>query len=264
MHADGDDTRRLLERTALSDVWGVGRRLVERLALQGIETAWDLRQADPKAIRRRYSVTLERTVRELQGTPCIELNDASEPRQRIMTSRSFGRLTGELGDLQDAIRQHAQRGAEKLRQQNSHARAVLVFLKTNRHRLDLAQYSPSVVIELPEPTDDSRPILAAAQQGLEAIYRRGYRFMKAGVMLLDLVDANREQLSLLGTPEREAQRERERDQKLMAALDELNGKMGKGTVRLGVPRKNAAWHLRCAHRTPRWTSRWDELPTVST
>lgn len=165
-----------------------------------------------------------------------------------MTSRSFGQLTGELGDLRDAIRQHAQRGAEKLRQQDSHACAVLVFLKTNRHRLDIAQYSPSAVIELPEPTDDSRPILAAAQQGLEAIYRRGYRFMKAGVMLLDLVDANREQLSLLDTPEREAQRERKH--KLMTTLDELNGKMGKGTVRLGVPRKNAAWHLRCAHRTP--------------
>ncbi|SFT54904.1 Y-family DNA polymerase [Halomonas saccharevitans] len=262
MNADGDDTRRRLERTTLGDVWGVGRRLVERLAIQGIETAWDLRQADPKAIRRRFSVTLERTVRELQGTPCIELNDASEPRQRIMTSRSFGRLTGELGDLQDAIRQHAQRSAEKLRQQDSHARAVLVFLKTNRHRSDLPQYSPSVVVELPKPTDDSRLILAAAQQGLQAIYRRGYRFMKGGVMLLDLVDANREQLSLLDTPEREAQRER--DHKLMAALDELNGKMGKGTVRLGVPRQNAAWHLRCAHRTPRWTTQWIELPKVRT
>ncbi|MDI4636721.1 MULTISPECIES: DUF4113 domain-containing protein [Halomonadaceae] len=118
------------------------------------------------------------------------------------------------------------------------------------------QYSPSVV-KLPEPPDDSRPILAAAQQGLEAIYRRGYRFMKAVVMLLDLVDANREQLSLLDTPEREAQRER--DHKLMAALDKVNGKMGKGTVRLGVPRQNAAWHLRCTHRSPRWTTRWNEL-----
>ncbi|MBB3185736.1 DNA polymerase V [Halomonas fontilapidosi] len=259
---EDNETRGLLERTALGDVWGVGRRLVERLAIQGIETAWDLRQADPKAIRRRYSVTLERTVRELQGTPCIELNDADRLRDRIMTSRSFGRLTGELSELQDAIRQHAQRGAEKLRQQDSHARAVLVFLKTNRHRPDLPQYAPSVVVELPEPTDDSQPLLAASQQGLEAIYRRGYRFMKAGVMLLDLVDANRQQLSLLDTPERAAQRDR--DHQLMATLDELNGKMGKGTVRLGVPRSNAAWQLRCAHRSPRWTTQWPELPMVRT
>lgn len=257
---DDDETRHLLEQTALGDVWGVGRRLVERLALQGVETAWDLRSTDPKAIRRRFSVTLERTARELQGTPCIEMNDSDEPRQRIMTSRSFGRLTGELRELQEAIRQHAQRGAEKLRAQQSHARAVLVFLKTNRHRQDLAQYSPSIVAELPEPSDDSRPILAAAQQALEAIYRPGYRFMKAGVMLLDLVDANREQLSLLDTPGRAA--DRERSERLMNTLDELNQKMGRGTVRLGVPRQNAAWHLRCAHRTPRWTTQWGELPSA--
>lgn len=137
---------------------------------------------------------------------------------------------------------------------------MLVFLKTNRHRPDLSLYSPSVVVELPEPIDDSWPILAAAQQGLESIYRRRDRFMKAGVMLLDLVDANREQLSLLDTPEREAQRKR--DHKLMATMDELNGKMGKGTVRLGVPRQNAAWHLRCAHRTPRCTTQWKELLTA--
>ncbi|WP_326521270.1 DinB/UmuC family translesion DNA polymerase [Halomonas rhizosphaerae] len=125
-----------------------------------------------------------------------------------MTSRSFGRLTGELGEVQAAIRQHAQRSAEKLRAQDSHARAVYVFLKTNRHRADLAQYSPSVVVELPCPTDNSRSILAAAQESLAAIYRPGYRFMKAGVMLLDLVDANRQQLSLLDTPQRQAERER--------------------------------------------------------
>ncbi|QFU01607.1 DNA polymerase IV [Halomonas sp. THAF5a] len=259
---DDDATRHLLEGTQLGDVWGVGRRLVERLAIMGIRTAWDLAQADPKAIRRRFSVTLERTVRELQGTPCIELNDADRPRDRIMTSRSFGRLTSDQGELQEAIRQHAQRGAEKLRQQDSHARAVLIFLKTNRHRLDLAQYSPSAVVELPEPTDDSRLILTAARQGLETVYRRGYRFMKGGVMLLDLVDANRQKLSLLDTPERADQRDR--DHKLMTALDELNQRMGSGTVRLGMPSKNAAWHLRCTHRTPCWTTRWNELPKART
>lgn len=257
---DDDETRHLLEQTELGDVWGVGQRLVERLAIQGIKTAWDLRCADPKTVRRRFAVTLERTARELRGTPCIEMNESDEPRQRIMTSRSFGRLTGELSELQEAIRQHAQRGAEKLRAQQSHTRAVLVFLKTNRHRQDLAQYSPSIVAELPEPTDDSRPILAAAQQALEAIYRPGYRFMKAGVMLLDLVDAHREQLSLLDSSGSAA--DRERSERLMSTLDELNQKMGRGTVRLGVPRQNAAWHLRCAHRTPRWTTQWGELLSV--
>lgn len=119
---------------------------------------------------------------------------------------------------------------------------MISLLKANRTPR-LTQYSPSIVVELPEPTDDSRPILAAARQGLETIYRRGYRFMKGGVMLPDLLDAKREQLSLLAPPpEREALPER--NHQLMAALDALNGKMGKGTVRLGAPRQNAAWRLR--------------------
>ncbi|WP_158775363.1 Y-family DNA polymerase [Cobetia sp. L2A1] len=250
-------TQRLLEDTPLSDVWGVGRRLVERLALQGMRTAWDLRQADPQAIRQRYSVVLERTVLELRGTPCLEMNDVDEARQRIMTSRSFGRMTGELSELQDAIRQHAQRGAEKLRQQGSLTRAVMIFLKSNRHRPDLPQYSPSTIVELTAPTSDTRDILAAAREGLESIFLRGYRFMKAGVMLLDLVDQPREQLSLLDNEEDIARRERSRQ--LMATLDTMNQKMGRGTVRLGVARPDAAWQLRCAHRSARYTTRWQEL-----
>ena len=166
-------------------------------------------------------------------------------------------MTGDLNELRDAIRQHAQRGAEKLRHQGSLTRAVLVFLKSNRHRPDLPQYSPSTIVELPAPTNDSREILAAAQQALEHIYLRGYRFMKAGVMLLDLIDQPREQLSLLESEEDIAKRER--SQQLMATLDAMNQKMGRGTVRLGVARPDAAWQLRCAHRSARYTTNWQEL-----
>ncbi|MDZ7852285.1 MAG: Y-family DNA polymerase [Halomonas sp.] len=250
----------LLKQISLGDVWGVGRRLVERLELLDIQSAWDLAQADPKQIRERFSVTLERTCLELKGIPCIEMNDPGQARQRIMTSRSFGRLTDKRQEIHQAIRQYAQRSAEKLRAQDSLARAVYVFLKTNRHRPDLPQYSPSAIVELPQPTDDSRDILHAASQALETIYRPGYRFMKAGVMLVDLVDANRQQLSLLDTTESRA--DRERNDHLMATLDSLNGRMGRGTVTFGRPSPGAAWHLRCANRTPRWTTRWDELPKI--
>ncbi|MDT0501126.1 MULTISPECIES: Y-family DNA polymerase [unclassified Halomonas] len=251
----------LLQRTELSEVWGVGRRLVERLALMDIRTAWDLAQADPKAIRRRFSVTLERTALELRGVPCTEMNDTDEPRQRIMTSRSFGRLTDNRDEIHEALRQFGQRGAEKLRTQDSLARAVYVFLKTNRHRQDLPQYSPGAVVELARPTDDSREILHAVGQAFAAIYRPHYRFMKAGVMLIDLIDANRQQMSLLESPQSAA--ERERSEKLMATLDALNQRMGRGTIKLGMPSPSAAWHLRCANRSPRWTTRWKELPTIT-
>nr|WP_254914245.1 hypothetical protein [Halomonas desiderata] len=142
----------LLKKIELGDVWGVGRRLVERLAVMGIKSAWDLAQANPKEIRRRFSVTLERTALELRGVPCIEMNDFDEARQRIMTSRSFGKLTDDISEIREAIRQHGQRGAEKLRRQHGLAKAVLVFLKTNPFRQDLHQYSPSLVLELPRPT----------------------------------------------------------------------------------------------------------------
>ena len=226
----------------------------------GIHTGWDLAQADPKWIRRQFSVTVERTALELRGISCIEMNEVDEPRQRIMTSRSFGKLTDDLGEIREAIRQHGQRGTERLRRQGSLARAVLVFLKTAPFRNELPQYSPSLAVELTRPTDDSRDILSAAGEALQRIYRKGYRYQKAGVMLLDLVDANRLQLSLLDTPQSDA--ERQRSQKLMATMDELNRRMGRGTVKLGTPSPGAAWHLRCANRTNRYSTRWEELPTA--
>lgn len=257
MHPESDEARHLLQQIDVGDVWGVGRRLNERLQVMGIKTAWDLREADAKRLRRKFSVNMERTVLELRGISCLEMNDFNEPRKRIMTSRSFGRPTGQLYDLQGAVRQHAQRGAEKLREQKSLARAVLVFLRTNRFRPDLPQYAPNQVVELERPTQDTRDILHAANEALAKIYRPKYAYTKAGVMLLDLTDQHRQQLSLMDTPQTEE--ERQRSQQLMATMDALNEKMGKGTVRLGLPEKNAPWHLRCAHRSPRYTTNWDEL-----
>ncbi|WP_219863141.1 Y-family DNA polymerase [Vreelandella piezotolerans] len=262
LHADSDEARHLLEQIDVGDVWGIGRRLNERLQVMGIKTAWDLREADAKRLRRKFSVNIERTALELRGIRCLEMNDLHEPKQRIMTSRSFGQTTQQLSDLQGAIRHHAQRGAEKLRQQKSLARAVMVFLKTNRFRPDLPQYCPSVVVELERPTQDTREILHAAQEALRKIYRPKYAYKKAGVMMLDLTDQHRQQLSLMDTPQTEE--ERQRSQKLMATMDALNEKMGKGTVRLGLPEKNAPWHLRCANRSPRYTTHWDELMVAYT
>lgn len=255
------ETKGLLQRTPLRGVWGIGRRLAERLAIVGIHTAWDLHNQDHKHIKRKFSITLEHTVLELQGRSAIGLHDVLEARQRIMTSRSFGQLTSDKREIQEAIRQHAQRSAARLRQQNSLARAVLVFLKTNPHRQE-PQYAPSQALELDRPTCDSREIVHAAQRVLDTLYRPRYRYMKVGVMLLDLVDAHRQQLSLLDSQQSEA--ERQRSARLMTTMDLLNQRMGHDTVRLGMPSKQAAWHLRCAHRTPRWTTRWDELPKAGT
>lgn len=257
---DSQATRRVLERTPVTDLWGVARRTGGRLADLDIHTAWDLRQADPKRLRRQFSVVMERTVWELRGVDCIELDDMHVPKKQIMTSRSFGRLTSNTQDMREAVRHHASRGAEKLRKQQSLASALLVFVKTNPFRNDLPQHSQSMVVALPRPTDDSRLIVRTAAQGLKALYRPGHRYQKCGVMLMDLCDRAFEQQDLLADQQSDA--ERARSERLMATLDRLNQAHGAGTVRLGMSSPNAAWHLRCAHRSPRYTTRWDELPIV--
>ena len=251
-------TEALLRRTPVVSVWGVGRQLAERLSIGGVTTAWDLRESDEKQLRKRFSVVLARTALELRGTPCMEMNALEQPRQRIMTSRSFGQPTGVFAEVHNALRRHAQRSAEKLREQQSLTRAVMVFLNTNRHRRDQKQYFPQALIPLPSPSDDTRVILDAVRQGLEQIHRPRFQFMKAGVMLLDLVDAEQHQLSLLHPPTRD------RHPFLMATVDQINQQMGQGTISFGMTNAPAAWQLRCAHRSDRYTTRWDELMKAGT
>ncbi|MBB3231135.1 Y-family DNA polymerase [Halomonas stenophila] len=260
LDADGVATRSLLRELPVTELWGVARRTGERLALMGIETAWQLREADPKRIRRAFSVVPERIVWELRGHPAVTLGDMAAPKQQIMVSRSFGRLTGDPADLHEAVRQHAARAGEKLRRQGSVTSAVMVFVHTNPFQPSQPQYRNSVVVPLARPCDDTRDIAHAAARGLEAIFLEGYRYQKAGVMLLDLTADGHRQLSLDETPQTEA--ERIRRQRLMGTIDKLNRELGRDKVRLGVPRQDNAWRLRCERRTPRYTTRWSELVRV--
>lgn len=260
LHPAEANSEKLLKKLPVSEVWGVGRRLAAKLLALGIATAWDLREADLKRIRKHFSVVLERTVLELQGTPCIELDDLETPKKNIMTSRSFGQVTGHYPDLQEAVRVHASKGAEKLRKQKSVAHAVLVFLNTNRFRSDLVQYNPSLVLQLPYPTSDTRVIVATAQNALQRIYREGFLFHKIGVMMLDLTDKDNEQFDLFNAPQ--SSEEKQRAERLMTTIDRINAKMGKGTLHLGGIRPFAAWQLKREFLSQRYTTRWDELPTV--
>ncbi|SER69937.1 DNA polymerase V [Vreelandella subterranea] len=258
--ADSKATQALLKQLPVMELWGVARRTGERLRVMGIETAWDLREADPKHIRRHFSVVQERIVWELRGQPVIQLDDMSEPKQQIMVSRSFGRLTGNPHDLREALRQHAARSGEKLRKQGSVTSAVMVFIRTNPFRNDLPQYSNRVVISLERPTDDNREITAAAVQGLRRLWRKGYAYQKAGLMLLDLSPKANRQLTLAETPQTEA--DAERSERLMTTVDKLNREFGRGTIQMGLPRKGNAWALRSERRTPRYTTQWNELLVV--
>ncbi len=262
LDADDEATHRALAACPVEDLWGVARRSAERLALMGITTAWELREADPRWVRSHFSLVMERLVWELRGRPAIVLDDMSEPRRRLLVSRSFGRLTGERHELEAAIRQHAARAGEKLRRQGSLARAVQVFVRTSPFLVGEPQYRNAALVALPAPSADSRELLAAARRALAAIFLEGYRYQKCGVMLLDLMETERAQPSLLETPADDARRAR--SQRLMATLDRLNREMGRDTVRFGLPRPGNPWALRCERRTPRYTTRWSELMRVKT
>ncbi|OHV11188.1 Y-family DNA polymerase [Kushneria phosphatilytica] len=257
---DDPATRALLERTPVGDIWGIAGRIEARLAQLKIHSALDLARANPKWIRSHFSVVIERTALELAGTPCIEMLDEHESKKMIMTSRSFGRMTGDYHEIQEALRAHASRGAEKLRAQRSLTSAVMVMLKTNKHALHLRQHQDAITIALPRPTDSSFEIVRAAQQGLERIWRKGYRYQKCGAQLMDLIGRGNQQLGIFESSQSDA--ERQRSDKLMATLDQLNRNYGRGTVTVGMQRQEAAWQLRSNYRSNRWTTRWEELPTV--
>lgn len=258
MEPESDDTREYLQQLPVKEIWGVAGRSAVRLHTLGIETAWQLRESSPKHLRKHFSVVMERLVYELRGVDCIPLDDMQQPKKQIMVSRSFGRLTQNKTDLLEAVRVHASRAGEKLRKQKGLAQAIMVFVRTNRFRTDLPSYSKIVVVPLPYASCDSRDLVRAATAGLEQIFKLGIWYQKVGIMLMDLCDHNNEQLGLLA--EQQSDEQRERNEKLMATLDKLNREHGRNTVRIGMPRKANIWELRCEHRTPRYTTKWNELP----
>jgi DNA polymerase V len=250
---------RLLAATDVTDVWGVGRRLGAQLQALGIQTARDLMQLDPATVRRRWSVVLERTVRELQGTPCIALDDIPAEKQQIACTRSFGEAVLDIAPLQEAVSTFASRAAHKLRQQNSLAAQVLTYIRTSPFRVQDAQYSRSTVVPLAQPYSDTRSITKAALCGLQAIFRPGYRYAKAGVILLDIRSNMQEQHNL---PFNEDAIADSKSDRLMQALDRLNTRFGRGTVALasaGLPNQAASWGMKQQHRTPGYTTDWHGL-----
>ena len=253
----------VLEATEVGEVWGVGRKIAAQLKDAGIETVLDLARLDPATVRRRWSVVLERTVRELQGMPCIGLEDQPPAKKEIACTRSFGQPISDLQALEQAVSTFASMAAQKLRRQASHTAHVLVFIHTSPYRKG-PQYARSITVPLLRATSDTVPIVHAALTGLRRIYRSGYAFIKAGVMLLDLHSAKLRQgeLDLEMLEAQDCARER-----LMGVLDELNQRYGRGTLKLasaGIEAKGerASWTMRQERRSPAYTTSWNDMLEV--
>ena len=247
----------VLAATPVQEVWGIGRRIAEQLNAGGVVTALDLVRIDAATIRAKFSVVVERTVRELQGTACMDLDDAPASKKEIACTRSFGNPVTALLDLNEAVTHFASRAAEKLRKQGSTAQQLMCFIRTSPFRQD-AQYSRSVCMPLRRPTADTATLVAAALAGLKGIYRPGFNYAKAGVMLMDL-QADTVHQSELVFDEDEEIRDRS---PLMATLDGLNQRFGRGTVLMasaGLAGERRAWVMKQERRTPAYTTCWDDM-----
>lgn len=256
MSADELDSR--CTRIPVDEVWGVGRRIAERLMPMGIDTVLALKRASPEYLRNQFSVVLEKTVRELNGIVCLELEDDTEPKKEIMSSRSFGTYVTRLEELEEAVSAYMARAAEKLRRQGSVASVVQVYIRTNPHRRDKPQWTPGTALKLAVPTDDTRILTQAALQGLKHIYLPGYEYQKAGVMLSELQPKSVMQADLFATPLASG------NAKLMGVLDAVNRKMGKRSLRLASDGVAQAWQMRSGNKSPSYTTRWNELPVACT
>lgn len=253
----------VLQATAVGEVWGVGPRIAKQLQDGGVQTVLQLACMDPATIRRGWSVTLEKTVRELQGQPCVELDDAPGPKQQIACTRSFGQPIHEMAPLIEAVSEFAARAAEKLRKQRSLVKELMVFMHTSPYRPG-PQCSRSIVVPLRRPTDDTLVLTNAAAEGMRHMYLPGYQFIKAGVILVDLQPAGEMQheLDLEMPDEKQPKRDRSR---LMAAVDAINGRYGKATVHSGATGKagpKRIWGMKQERRTPQYTTRIDDVPVA--
>ena len=241
----------------VGEVWGVGPRLSPRLKEMGIQSVLDLRNASPKALRSHFGVVMERVCSELRGISCLELEQVAPSKQQIMSSRSFGQSVEALEDLREAVASYVARAAEKLRQQGSVCAAVHVFVQCNPFRPEEPQNNAGTTVALITPSDDTMVLTAAALRGLKTIYRAGFRYKKAGIMLTLLSNKGVQQGSLF-----DAAADQARSAALMSAMDEVNRLFGSGMLRSGASGTRQRWSMRSENRSPRFTTRWDELPVV--
>lgn len=251
-----DRQRRLLALVPVDDVWGVGRRLSTRLNALGITTALDLANASPRAIRDQFSVVLERTVRELNGESCIELEEIPPTKKQIVCSRSFGVKVTQFELLREAICEYATRATEKLRKEQQQAKVMTVFIRTSPFKDNEPQYSNSASGELLIPSCDTRDFIELASHLLKRIWKDGFRYAKAGIMLSDFYDPGMFQPGLFDDVST-----RSNSQQLMSVLDTIN-QSGAGKVFFAGQGTKKDWSMKREHLSPAYTTRWDQLPRV--
>jgi DNA polymerase V len=243
----------VLRNTAVKEVWGVGRRMTANLEAMGICTAMDLAKADARTLRQRFSVVVEKTARELGGIPCLDLEEVEPPKQEICCSRMFGKRLTELAPIKQAVATYVGRAAEKLRAQGSICKRMRVSIRTGMFNPDEAHYAQGVLVELPYPTCDTLLMTRLATDAVDNIFRPGFRYSKAEVLLMDLRQPGEFTEDLF------AHKQSAECVRLMQVMDSINDKWGRGTLRAASVPTSPDWGMRREMMSQSYTTRLDEL-----
>jgi DNA polymerase V len=257
------DNKKILENIEIAEVWGVGRSLRVQLNQMGIENTWQLANTDPRAIRRRFSVVVERMVRELQGTPCLELETTPPHPGQIIVSRGFKGRTHGWQNLREAVSLYATRAAEKARERNVHASAVTVTIRTSpfdqpqANHQQSGYYKNSATSPITTPTSDSDIIVSAAEAALLRIYKSGYRYQKAGIMLSGLTLPTERQGNLFAHTQGASN-----NTNLWHTVDKLNNRFGRETIQLAASGIKRPWWIARGYLSPCYTTRLQDIKKV--
>lgn len=257
----------LLGQLPVGEIWGVGRKLAPKLEALGFNTVLDLKQANPAQLRQQFSVVMEKTIRELNGTVCIDLEEVMPAKQQILSSRSFGTPVTDLQSLSESLTLYMSRAAEKLRKQNSYAGSVYAFIRTSPFKTEDTFYSNGMTVSLPAPTDDTRQLVKVALWILKQIYKPHHAYVKAGVMLGEIVPIAGVQQDLFATATTNSVTESNPTQakstRLMHAIDSINQKMGKESIKLASEGFKRPWKMKQNNKSRSYTTDWDGLVEVN-
>lgn len=252
------DIWEILKKTEVDEIWGIGKQHARFLQQHGIGTAADLVNAPGPWVKKNLSVTGLRTKKELCGLSCIDIDKAPPSSKAICISRSFGTPQTEKEPLAEAVATFAAGCSKKLRNEHSVASRIMVFIHTNAFRNDQPQYAKNIVIELLSPTNSSVEMVKQAVRGLDLIFRTGFLYKKAGVIVMDILPAEAIQQNLFSAGKDEKQR------RLMESLDRVNLKMGKDILKIATQGTTRSWKLRQERLSPAYTTRWNELLEIKT
>lgn len=252
---DSEELRtKALKWLPVEDVWGIGRKHAKRLQAQGVKTAYDFTMLSDQWVQKEMSIVGLRLKRELEGIPTLELEEV-EAKKSIATTRSFDRNLHLFEDIRERVATFAFSCAEKLRKQHSCCNAIMIFIHTNGHRDDLKQYGKNIVVQLPFSTNSSIDLVKYAIKGLEKIFKEGYQYKKAGVVVMDLVPENPNQMALF-------EDRNPKHSELMKVVDRINLSMGSHKIRLSVQDLGRTWKMKQERLSPCYTTKFSDIITI--